>query len=139
MAKNSSTPKPIIKAASACVWCGDAVLLVQRGKSWGKGSWALPGGRIEPQETAVEAALRELSEETGVVAELRHFVGDFTLESPAVIYTISCWAGPYRSGEAAAASDAMAVKWVGFAEIGILTLAPHVRDAVDRARALYRL
>jgi hypothetical protein len=38
-----------------------------------------------------------------------------------------------------ATSDAMAVKWVGLAELAALTLAPKVREAIDRARALHGL
>jgi ADP-ribose pyrophosphatase YjhB (NUDIX family) len=139
MLQDSSTSKPIIKAASACVWRSETVLLAQRGKSWGRGFWALPGGRIEAGESAVDAARRELTEETGVAADLQHFVGDFTVEGPELIYTISCWTGPYRSGEAVATSDAMAVKWVGPGELAALTLAPKVREAIGRARTLHGL
>jgi len=42
------------------------VLLVQRGSEPYAGSWALPGGFLEPDEDAEAAAWRELHEETGV-------------------------------------------------------------------------
>jgi 8-oxo-dGTP diphosphatase len=45
------------------------VLLVKRAKQAGFGMWSLPGGHIEPGEAARDAAVRELREETGVLAE----------------------------------------------------------------------
>lgn len=39
------------------------------------GQWALPGGSRPPHESAAEAALRELREETGVAAEAGDVLG----------------------------------------------------------------
>ena len=48
---------------------GDRVLMVERGREPLKGFWSLPGGCVETGETLVEAAAREMLEETGLVAE----------------------------------------------------------------------
>lgn len=45
---------------------GLEVLLIQRKHEPWKGMWALPGGFMEMEETSVQAAKRELEEETGL-------------------------------------------------------------------------
>ena len=45
-----------------------SVLLIERGGEPYAGSWALPGGYMEIDETLAAAAARELVEETGVAA-----------------------------------------------------------------------
>ncbi len=131
--------------ASACVFRDGRVLIVQRGKEPGRGIWSLPGGHVEPGETALAAAQRELGEETGIAADLDHLVGLFDIvrrdDQGAVTlhYAIACYAGHWRSGEAAAAGDAMAVRWVVPDELSGLAFAPHVRQAIERARVLLRL
>ena len=67
----SSAAKPAPAAAVGVVCLrGDEVLLVRRGTPPRLGEWSLPGGRIEYGERAIDAARRELMEETGVTADL---------------------------------------------------------------------
>lgn len=47
---------------------GGKVLLGQRLAAHGRGTWSFPGGKPRPGETALTCALRELHEETGLVA-----------------------------------------------------------------------
>ncbi len=46
---------------------GDELLLIEKKRGLGKGKINGPGGRIEPGETAEEAAVRETWEEVGVI------------------------------------------------------------------------
>jgi 8-oxo-dGTP pyrophosphatase MutT (NUDIX family) len=60
------------------------------------GQWALPGGRYEPGETAVEAALRELSEELALRIDASSVLGildDYPTRSGYLITPIVAWAG----------------------------------------------
>ena len=56
-------------AASAAVIRGGKVLIVQRGGSFGRGIYTLPGGVVEAGETLTQAVIREVREETQVSIE----------------------------------------------------------------------
>ena len=61
------------------------------------GQWALPGGRREAGETAVDGALRELAEEVGLVLDAGSVLGlldDYVTRSGYVMTPVACWAGP---------------------------------------------
>lgn len=42
------------------------ILLLKRSGSHGEGQWSLPGGHLEFGESPIDAAIRELEEETGI-------------------------------------------------------------------------
>ncbi len=139
MGHKHSSGKAIVKAASACVWRGKEVLLIQRGSALGRGRWSLPGGKVETNEKPQAAAHRELLEEAGVIAELARHAGLFEVEAGGFHYEIDCFCGHWLSGEAKAGSDAADVAWVHYSRITERGVVPNIVEAVARSRALLKL
>ncbi len=64
-----------------------------------KGQFALPGGRLDRDESIVTAALRELHEEVGVIASEGDVLGildDYATRSGFNITPVVVWCGPHQ-------------------------------------------
>jgi 8-oxo-dGTP diphosphatase len=98
------------------------VLLIERAQHPFKGYWALPGGFINPDETSLEAAVRELREEAGLDVRAEDVVPMCVADKPdrdprgraiSIVYTVGV------SGalpEVYAGDDARHAEWVPLAD-----------------------
>ena len=123
-------PERPVAAVSIAVLREDAVLLVRRGKAPGLGQWQLPGGKHELGESAVEAALRELREETGLLMaagalQLATHADVIKRDADGAVqyhYVLLVFWARDPGGEPRAGSDAAECAFVGFErleEIGV--------------------
>ncbi len=75
-----------------------AIIVTRRASSLKEhsGQWAMPGGRLDDGEDAIEAALRELHEEVNLELEVTAVMGtldDYITRSGYVITPVVVWAG----------------------------------------------
>ena len=60
-----------VTSAGGVVVLGNSVLMLRKTN----GDWVLPKGRIEENESAMQAATREVKEETGIKAVIEDYIG----------------------------------------------------------------
>ncbi len=153
MANMTSDRKPVA-GAGIVVFRGDDVLVIQRGKPPYKGEWSIPGGKIEFGETAAEAALRELKEETGVSARIIGLIDVIdsiggretgrrdqqTGEGDAGDwhYLLVDYAAVWESGEPVAQDDVDDAAFLPFEDAVARTSWDKTRDVIGRALEIVR-
>jgi 8-oxo-dGTP diphosphatase len=135
-------PERPIVGVLAVVLRGGRALVVRRANPPLTGRWGFPGGVLELGETVAEGAMRELFEETGVVAEP---VGTLTVLDSLhrdddgrvrYHYVLVAVLGIWQSGEGVAGDDAEEVAWLTRSEIVArdLPVAPALVQLIDLAR-----
>ncbi len=120
-------PTQHLTADSVVIQSGH-VLLIKRRSMPGKGLWALPGGFKNPTETFLQAAMRELKEETKIKVPLPALIGNITGDMEAdephrsergtvvsKVYKIELPAGPLPKVKGS--DDAEEAKWVPLSEL----------------------
>ncbi len=119
--------RPVV-GVGAVVWRDGRVLLIRRGKPPRAGQWSLPGGAQELGETVLEAARREVREETGLElawVEPLTVVDSITRDAHGAVrwhYTLVDVVAEAAAGEPRPGSDAAEVGWFALDELDGLGL-----------------
>lgn len=110
----TDSPRLPVPAVGVVCLRGDEVLLIRRGTPPRLGEWSLPGGRIQAGERVVDAALRELREETGVEARLTGLIDvvDGFFPEAGLHYVLIDYAAEWLSGEPVAGDDAAEARFI---------------------------
>lgn len=140
---NTDHQRPKVGAIAVVLREG-AALMVQRGKAPNAGLWGFPGGHVEWGETALEAAVRELDEETGVTATATGYltcldvIGRDGQDHVSHHYLLAAVLCEYVTGTPVAADDAADAAWVPLAEIaaGTRPFSRNVDSVIAAAKAL---
>ena len=101
---------------------------------------ALPKGHIDPGETALQAAEREVREETGVVVELIRELGEvrywYRRDGRTIGKTVAFYLFEYEGGDVSDHDDEVEdVRWVGLEEAQRTLTYDGERKVVERAIA----
>lgn len=104
-------PAPIVAAGGVVLRGGAqpriAVVQMRRTKSW-----VLPKGKLRKGETALEAARREVREETGYAAEAHEYLGAISYKSGGLPKVAKFWRMEATGPAQELMHDIVAVRWL---------------------------
>lgn len=111
------------------------ILLGRRNKDPNRGKWVMPGGGVEGQESWVQAAVRELKEETGLAVGVSatqrpHVVQPEVVEGQRRVCIL--FVRGYSEGAPVGGDDLLDPAWFDLAELPKLPLSPVSVEALGR-------
>ena len=121
-------------AASVALLRRHDVLLIQRNRAPSEGLWTLPGGRLEPGETAEQCAIREIQEELGL--------GVFALRPVTVLkhrqFQLQVFATEAFEGEIVPdPAEVRAWQWIEPEQLHRLPTTPGLADVLEAAFRMF--
>ncbi len=106
------------------------ILLIKRKIEPRKGEWALPSGFMEIEETPIEAALRELAEETGLKGKSKRLIGVYPNNSEIHGFLVAIiYEAEIVGGELCAGDDAEEAEFFAVSQLPVLAFQSH-REAL---------
>lgn len=99
---------PRLVVSTLPVTADGELILLRRGIPPGYGAWAQPGGFLESDETAVQGAVRETLEETGLIVEPTSIVGLYSRPHAAVV--VAAFEARITGGRMTTTAEALEVR-----------------------------
>ena len=133
---------PVVGVGGVVIRNGE-VLLVRRAFPPRQGEWSLPGGRLELGESLVDAARREVREETGIEVEVGPLVDVFDrvhLDAEGRVryhFVIVDFLCPPVGGVLHAGDDAADARWVLRAAVAGLGVNAHAVAVIEKGFAAH--
>lgn len=122
-------------AVATVLWlpAGQVVLLRRAQRDQAHGLWILPGGHVDRGEELTAAALREVSEETGLAAQVQGLVGVYSYPGNPlvlVVYTAQSAGGTLTPSPEALEIRAFAPRDIPWQELGYPSTGQALRQAL---------
>ena len=130
--------RPLLLVGTSVIAVQEEAILLQRRAD--TGSWAYPGGYMEPGETPEESASREFLEETGLIANSLNLYGVFAGETRHFTYpnghevyctdiVYTCY--DFEPSGQTHDDEVLELKWFPFHALPA-DIAPWVRDIIEK-------
>ena len=120
-----------VNAASVALVHSGRVLLIQRAFPPYAGLWTLPGGRIDPGESAQDCARREMAEELGLVVE--ELAPCTVLDADDGAYRLQVFACSQFSGTIRASDEIAGYRWAAPDEVRGIETTPGLKLVLQQA------
>jgi 8-oxo-dGTP diphosphatase len=125
-----------VPAASAAIFRADGKLLLAR-RTKPPFQWSFPGGRLEPGESAEQAAIREVREEVAVEIAIIGKAGEREVLLPDRRFQLSVFAARIVSGEPQPGPEASETGWFAIEDIETLDATPGLSESAREAERIY--
>jgi ADP-ribose pyrophosphatase YjhB (NUDIX family) len=142
VADERTSPQRPFLAVSAAIFRNGKVLVVRRARKPALNLYTLPGGAVEAGETLVEAAIREVREETSLSIEPVALAGHrevIARDDEGKVerhFVILCFASRWLAGEPVLSDELDDSRWVDPSELGNYRTTDGLAEIVTTAATL---
>lgn len=129
------SPMPAVGVGGIVFNRRQQILLIRRDKPPARGLWSVPGGKQESGESLMEACVREIYEETGLLTAVKTIVAVVERRLEGFHYVIVDFFAELVTEEPAlpvACTDVSEARWVDLDDLGHYLLVPGLEEIIKR-------